>query len=62
MPGQVRLLIILETDFVNQRKLGFQPIDVLLFRFDDRLKQIAADEVADLLAMDDRRFQIERKR
>src|SRR5690349_10807684 len=50
----VRLEVILEPDAVDQRQLGFQPVDVLLLVVQDAFEQLAGDVVAHALAMSDR--------
>src|SRR5690606_829785 len=48
------LQVVLLADPLDQRQLGFQPVDVFFLGLEDVGEQPPADEIADLLAMDDR--------
>src|SRR5271155_5850053 len=42
---RLKLNVILDADFGDQVELGFDEINVILFRFQDLAKEVASDEV-----------------
>ena len=53
----LRLLVVFDTDLVDQLELLLEPIDVLLLRIENAPEEIAAHIVADALAVGDRILQ-----
>lgn len=50
----LRLQIVLNTDFFDQLHLGFQPIDVLFFVFQNMLEQLSGNVVVDAFTIRNR--------
>ncbi len=55
---QIGLDVVLDADAFDETELGFQEVDVLFLGVEDLLKQVAADEVLDGLAVGDSGAQV----
>ena len=55
---ELGLLVVFQTDTGDEIELGFQPVHMLLFIFQDLLEQVAADVVLHRLGIGDGDFQV----
>ncbi len=55
---QLRLLVVLQPDAIDEIELGLQPVHMLLLIFQDLLKQVAADVILHRFGVGNGHFQV----